>query len=183
MNALGLVVSHKIFENCILKIYFLTLCPTKATNQNLLNNFGRGPPRDRSCRIWSNSHKRFKRRSCLNFSLHNYILHITSIKLWLPGRGQFWPQGHNLNNFGREHLDNAFFYALWWNKFIFHCLSIIFTTVKNKIVIPVSPRRWPCFVPRHTWINTTFIKLGTNNININTSWHYCFPRFKIFWLF
>ena len=44
MKALGLVVSDKkIFENCILKTYFLTLWHTYATNQNHLNKFGRGP--------------------------------------------------------------------------------------------------------------------------------------------
>ena len=47
MNALGLVVSDKtIFEKCILKTYFLTLWPTYATNQNHLNNFSRGLPRE-----------------------------------------------------------------------------------------------------------------------------------------
>ena len=47
MKALGLVVSDKkIFYNCILKTYFLTLWPTYATNQNHLKKFGRGPPRD-----------------------------------------------------------------------------------------------------------------------------------------
>jgi len=57
MKALGLVVSDKkIFENCILKNYFLTPWPTNATNQNHLNNFGRGPLRDHSCRVWSNYH-------------------------------------------------------------------------------------------------------------------------------
>jgi len=45
MKALGLVVSDKkIFENCILKNYFLTPWPTYATNWNGLNNFDRGPP-------------------------------------------------------------------------------------------------------------------------------------------
>jgi len=53
MKALGLVVSDKkIFENCILKTYFLTLLPTYATNWNKLNNFGRGPPRDLSCEVF-----------------------------------------------------------------------------------------------------------------------------------
>jgi len=47
MKAPGLVVSDtKIFENCILNTYLLTLWPTYATNQNHLNNFGRGPTRD-----------------------------------------------------------------------------------------------------------------------------------------
>ena len=53
MKALGLIVSDKIFENCILKTYFLTLWPTYATNWNNLNNFGRGPPRDHSCEVYA----------------------------------------------------------------------------------------------------------------------------------
>jgi len=66
MKALGLVVSDKkIFENCILKTYFLTLWPTYATNWNGLNNFDRGPPRDHSCEVWSKSNKWFQRRCCL----------------------------------------------------------------------------------------------------------------------
>ena len=66
MKALGLVVSDKkIFENCILKTYFLTLWPTYATNWNSFNNFDRGPPRDHSCEVWSKSNKRFQRRCCL----------------------------------------------------------------------------------------------------------------------
>jgi len=66
MKALGLVVSDKkIFENCILKTYFLTPWPTYATNWNGLNNFDRGPPRDHSCEVWSKSNERFQRRCCL----------------------------------------------------------------------------------------------------------------------
>ena len=66
MKALGLVVSDKkIFENCILKTYFLTLWPTYATNCKGLNNFDRGPPRDHSCKVWSKSNKLFQRRCCL----------------------------------------------------------------------------------------------------------------------
>jgi len=57
MKALGLVVlDKKIFESFISKTYLLTLGPTYATNWNGLNNFDRGPPRDQSCEVWSNSH-------------------------------------------------------------------------------------------------------------------------------
>ena len=67
MKALGLVVSDKkIFENCILKTYFLTLLPTHATNWNNLNKFGRGPPRDHSCEVRSKSNERFQRKRCLS---------------------------------------------------------------------------------------------------------------------
>jgi len=66
MKAQGLVVSDKkIFENCILKTYFLTPWPTYATNWNGLNNFGRGPPMDHSCEVKSKSNERFQRRCCL----------------------------------------------------------------------------------------------------------------------
>ena len=66
MKALGLVVSDKkIFENCILKTYFLTPWPTYATNWNGLNNFDRGPPRDHSSEVWSKSNRRYQRRCCL----------------------------------------------------------------------------------------------------------------------
>ena len=66
MKALGLVVSDKkIFEKGNLKTYFLTSWPTYATNQNHLNNFGRGPPRDHSCEVWSKSNEWFQRRRYL----------------------------------------------------------------------------------------------------------------------
>jgi len=81
------------------KTYLLTQWTTYTTNWNGLNNFDRGPPRDHSCEVWSNSYKRFKRRCTLKFSLYNSML-----KLWPPGQDQFWPQGHNLNNVGRGPL-------------------------------------------------------------------------------
>jgi len=57
MKAMGLVVSDKkIFESFILKTYLLTPWPTYATKQNHLNNFCKGPPKDHSCWVWSNSH-------------------------------------------------------------------------------------------------------------------------------
>jgi len=75
MKALGLVISDKkIFESFISKTYLLTQWPTYATNWNGLNDFDRGPPRDHSCEVWSSSHKRFKRRCRLKFSLYNSML-------------------------------------------------------------------------------------------------------------
>jgi len=62
---LSIVSDKKIFESYILKTYSLTLWPTNATNWNNLNNFGRGPPRDHSCKVWSKSNERFQRR-CLS---------------------------------------------------------------------------------------------------------------------
>jgi len=49
------------FENCILKTYFLTPCPTYAINWNDLNTFDSGTPRDHSCEVWSKSNERFQR--------------------------------------------------------------------------------------------------------------------------
>jgi len=46
----GFVVSDKkIFENCILKTYFLPCDQLMQPIMNHLNNFGRGPTRDHSC--------------------------------------------------------------------------------------------------------------------------------------
>jgi len=53
------------------KTYLLTLRPTYATNWNGWNNFDRGPPREHSCEVLLNSHKRSKRRCRLKFSLYN----------------------------------------------------------------------------------------------------------------
>ena len=85
MKALGLVVSDKkIFENCILKTYFLTPWPTYATNWNNLNNFDRGPPRDHSCEVWSKS----KMLCCdESNSSNNIVCDMCSIHFsWKP----FW---------------------------------------------------------------------------------------------
>jgi len=71
MKALGLLVSDKkIFENCILKTYFLTPWPTYATNQNHLNNLSRGPHRDHSCEVWSKSNERLQRKRCLSKNVY-----------------------------------------------------------------------------------------------------------------
>jgi len=37
--------------------------------------------------------------------------------------------------------------------------------------------RTPAHINKH---NVTFIKLGTNVVNIITLWRYCFPRYKVF---
>jgi len=66
MKALGFVVSEKMFLKLPLETYFLTRWPNYATNQDHLNNFGRGPPRDHSCEVWLKSNEPFQRRRCLS---------------------------------------------------------------------------------------------------------------------
>jgi len=68
-----------------------------ATNQNHFNNFCRGPG---ISPVWSNSHKCGSREDVVSCSPY-----LIQCKIVTPGRGQFWPQGHNLNNFGRWPLD------------------------------------------------------------------------------
>jgi len=88
MKALGFVVlDKKIFENCILKTYFLTLWPTYATNWNGLNNFDRGPPRHHSCEVWSKSIKWFQRRCCLKKLLTHARTHGRTHGRWTTDNG------------------------------------------------------------------------------------------------
>jgi hypothetical protein len=52
-KALGLVLSNK--KNFLIFIFetpFLATEPTYETDRNQLNNFGRGPPMDHSCKVW-----------------------------------------------------------------------------------------------------------------------------------
>jgi len=46
------------------------------------------------------------------YRISYFIILYINVKLWPPGRGQFWPKGHNLNNFGRGPLDDAL-YQIW----------------------------------------------------------------------
>jgi len=67
------------------KTYLLTPWPTQTTNWNGLNNFDRGPHRDHSCEVWSNSHKWLKRR--WNFP------YINQCKIVTPGAGSILTPG------------------------------------------------------------------------------------------
>ena len=101
MKALGLVVSDKkIFENCILKTYFLTSWPIYATNWNGLNNFDRGPPRDHSWKVWSKSNKWFQRRCCLK-------------KLLTAARTDAWTMDDRQWAITKAHLEH---FVLRWAK-------------------------------------------------------------------
>jgi len=96
-----------------------------------------------------------------------------------PGRLQGW---HSLlpsllTSWWSPHLqggvqlwDVTFFYALRWNKLIFHCSYVFFTTVKNITVMSLHDA-------------DIVLKLGTNDVNIMTSWRYCFPRYNVFGCF
>ena len=57
--------------------YFLTPWPTYAINQNHLNNFGRGLPRNHSSEVWSKSNERFQRRRCLSKKIDGWQTHTT----------------------------------------------------------------------------------------------------------
>jgi len=216
----------------------VTPWPTYATNQNHLNNFGRGPPRDHSCWVWSNSHKRFKilevvwyfpyiiqykvvtygawsilipghvwthfvedlymmlyakyesSGPCSFRQRYFWKLHFENLFFWPrdlfmqpirtiwtlsvgdhlgtipvefgqilisgsgeedvwtfpfiiqckivpPGWGQFWPHGHNLNNFGRGPLDDVI-YQIWklW--------TLSFQTRRFLKIAFWRPILWPC---------------------------------------
>ena len=74
------------------------------------------------------------------------------------------------------------FYALLLNKLIFHCSSIFFyyseecncyAGVSMTLTLFCSPAHYN----KH---NVTFIKQGTNDVNMMTSWRYGFPRYKVF---
>jgi len=71
MKALGLVVSDKIFESCILKTYFWTrdllMQPIKTIWTILVEDYPGTIPVD----FGQITISRFKRRCCLNFSLYN----------------------------------------------------------------------------------------------------------------
>jgi len=73
-----------------------------ATIQNHFNNFGRGPgiiPKFGQILI----------SVAIEKKPFEIFLKYINVKLWPPGRGQFWPQEHNLNNFGKGPLDDAIY--------------------------------------------------------------------------
>jgi len=133
MEALGLVVSDKkILENCILKTYFL---PRDLHMQPFITiwtvvvgdhpdtipvEFGKIPiSGSREDVIWTFPYK-------------------FNVKLWPPGRGKFWPQGHNLNNFSRGPLDDAI-YKIWklW-ALLFQTRRFVKIAIWKPIFDPVT---------------------------------------------
>jgi len=41
--------------------------------------------------------------------------------LWPLGWSQFWPQGHNLNTFGKGPLNDAIYQIAFWNPICWSC--------------------------------------------------------------
>ena len=66
--------------------------------------------------------------------------------MWPPGRGQFWPQGHNLNNFGRGPLDDAI-YQIW--KLIVSDKKIF----ENCILKTYFLTPWPTYATNQNHLN------------------------------
>ena len=66
-----------------------------ATNQNHFNNVGR----EHGIKISVSQKKK---------SFDVFLMKF-NVKLWPPGRGQFWPQEYNWINFGRGPLDDAIY--------------------------------------------------------------------------
>jgi len=103
MKALGLVVSDKkIFESCILKTYFFL--PSDLLMQLIRTNW----------KFWAEDHPgtipvEFGQNP-ISGSREDVVWSFPDIiqcKIVTPGRGKFWPQGYNLNNFGRGPLDDV----------------------------------------------------------------------------
>ena len=94
-----------IFENCILKNYFLTPLPTYATNWNGLNNFGRGTPWDHFCEVWSKFNEGFQSRSRLNEKVYAHTderrtkdCHNSSLSTLCSGeQKRRWPTADIMN--------------------------------------------------------------------------------------
>ena len=53
------------------------------TNQNGLNNIGRGPPRGHSCEVWSKSNEWFQRRYCFK----KLLTHGRTHRRWTTDNG------------------------------------------------------------------------------------------------
>jgi hypothetical protein len=71
---------------------------------------------DPSARIWTilvKFHYTMPYAKYLTSSLWQFrgkfLLYTYTENLWPPGRGQFWRQGYNLNNFGRGPIDNIIY--------------------------------------------------------------------------
>ena len=89
------VSDEKIFENCILRTYCLTIWKTLVGDHPgiISAEFGQIPIV-------------YEKKLFLSFP------YIINVRLWPPEQCQFLPQGHSLNNFGRRPLDDVI-YWLW----------------------------------------------------------------------
>jgi len=107
MKARGILVSIKIFESCILKIYCVTrdllMQPIRTIWTILVGDHPGNIPVE------------FGQISGLREEVVWLFPDIFKCKIVTPGWGQFDPRGGNLNNFGREPLDHAIYqkWKLW----------------------------------------------------------------------
>jgi len=107
MKALGLVVSDKkIFESFILKPIYWPRDRLMQPLGTVLKTLIRGHPGILPVRFGQIPISGSREDVVWSFS---YIIQYNIVT---PGRGQFWPQGHNMNNFGRGSLDDAI-YQIW----------------------------------------------------------------------
>jgi len=107
IKALGLVVSDKkIFESCNLKTFFWPRHLLMQPIRTIWTNFVEDHPGIIPVEFGQITISGSREDVVWSFS---YIIHC---KIVTPGRGQFWPRGHNLNNFGRGPLDYAI-YQIW----------------------------------------------------------------------
>jgi len=84
---------------------FFVPWPTYAINQNHLNNFGRRPPRDQSCEVWFNYHKRSREDAVWTFP------YIIQCKIVTPGAGLILTPGYQRRRcLGKKH------FVLRWAK-------------------------------------------------------------------
>jgi len=81
-----------------------------------------------------------------------------------PGLGQFRPQGHNLNNFGRGPLDDAT-YQIW------KLCALWFQTRRFLKIAFWKPIFWPCYLlmqPTETVWTTLIVKMFTHDARRTT---------------
>ena len=73
--------------------------------------------------------------------------------------------------YGGIHLYSLFVYIVHYSE-KYNCYASVSMTLM-----------WFCTPAHFNKHNVTFIKLGTNDVNMMTSWCYCFPRYNVFGCF
>ena len=145
-----------------MKTYFLTPWPTYATNQNHLNNFGRGSPAGTISVEFG--------QVTISGSREDVVWTFPFIIQWKIVK-QFWPQGYNLNNFGRGPLDDAK-YQIWklW------ALVLDKKTFENCILKTYFWTQWPTYATKWNGLNN--FGRGTPKDHSCEVWSKSNERFK-----